>query len=167
MSVPVTFLRYIGSDDMIELSLWLTIYTSSGIKCTGSGSSGSDVGLFFCLMNYSITGTRSCSFIVRNICMVSYGLNTFHSYHLMSLLITTLLVSGLYSLYGSLVWFPTYPTIITLNVLSFIWPLMLSLFMTYAIHQNPENEPIIIFFIIKTSNRIFWLLVAPITFCAC
>ena len=120
VSVTVTFLRYLGSVNLIGISLCLTFYPSSGIFCKGSGSSGSDSGLLSCLMKSYIPSTRSCSLIVWNIFVVSAGLVTFHYEQLTSILIMTLLVSGLYSLYVSLVWVSTYPTIIDLNVLSFI-----------------------------------------------
>ena len=45
--VPVSLLRYARSDNLI-LSLVLAIYPSSGITCTGRGSSISDVGVVTC-----------------------------------------------------------------------------------------------------------------------
>ena len=139
MLVPVALLRYIGFDDLIDLSFFLTLSPSSGITCTGSRSSGSGLVVLSCSINSSVPGTRYCLFIVQNIFMV-YGRSvTFYSTHLMYLLIMDLLVSGLYSFYVSLVFFTSYHTIFSLNVLnflSFISPLIFSLFVTYAIRPN-------------------------------
>ena len=65
----------------------------------------------------------------------------------MSLLTMTLLVSGFYNLYVSIVWLSAYSTIMTSYVLYFICFLIFYLLVTYAMRPNYENEPIILYFI--------------------
>ena len=110
VSMLASFLWYVNFDDFDFLSS-PTISPSSGITCTGSLysglSSGSDVGD---LSSY-IPGTKSSSCKSQKIFGVSAWSVVFHSSHLTSLVMTTLLVSGLYNLYVSLVWLSVYPTI--------------------------------------------------------
>ena len=90
VSLPVAFLRYVGSDDLI-FSFVLALSPSSGIVCTGSGSYGSDVGVLSSCNNYSIPGTKSFLFKLCNIFVISAGSVFSHSAYLISLLMMTLL----------------------------------------------------------------------------
>ena len=62
---------------------------------------------------------------------------------------TNLLVSMLYNLYMSLVWFWLYPTMIDLYILNFICTLIFPLLVTYTICPNSENEALILVFLYR------------------
>ena len=47
VSASASFLRYLNSDELSEISFGLTLSHSSGITCTVILSSGSDVGMVF------------------------------------------------------------------------------------------------------------------------
>ena len=68
----------------------------------------SDVGVFSSCMNSSIPSTKPFSFKSQNMFMVSTGYGFFNYSYLMSVLMITLLVSGLYNLYLYLVWLSEY-----------------------------------------------------------
>ena len=70
VSLPVAFLIRIGSEALIFSSI-IALYPSSGIKCTGSESSESDVGVLSYCMTYSIPITKSFTFKSWIIVMVS------------------------------------------------------------------------------------------------
>ena len=139
VSVYACFVRCLKSGDFSEISFGLTPYLSSDITQTYIFSSSSDVGI----MSSSIPCTKYSLCALQNILRVSAGWIILKSAYLTSLVITTLLVSGLYKLYLSLVWLSTYHTIIALNVLPVIWFLNLSCLVTYPIHPNSENKEMI------------------------
>ena len=140
--MTVNLLSHIGSGDLVFLFV-LVLSSSMGITSTGSGYSGSDLGVVSCSTPSSIPDTNSFSFkSQKSLWFLWIGI--FHSDHLIPLLMITLLVSGLCSLYISLVWFSKYPTMISFYVLSFGCPLIFSLFMIYEICQNSDKKPMIL-----------------------
>ena len=116
-------LWWYANSDYFGFLFGLTLSPSSGIMFTGSLPSGSDVVMF----SSSIPGTKYSLCVSRNIFRVSSGSVLFHYNHLTSLVVMTLLVSVLYNLYLSLVWFSVYPTTMALYFLYVICFLIFSL----------------------------------------
>ena len=142
VSASDSFLRYVRSDDFSEISFGFNLYPSSSITQTGIFYYGFDVGI----MSSSIPGTKYSFSDSRNIFRVYSALVFFQSYHLTSLVIMTLFVSGLYNFYVSLVWLSAYPNMIFLNIWSVIFFLNFSRLKTYPIRPNSKNEPMILGF---------------------
>ena len=93
------------------------------------------------ILSYYIPSNISSLFESQDFFVVSAGSVVFHSFHFIPPFIITLLVSGLYNLYAFLVWLSAYPTMMDLYILSFIFTFIFSLFLTYTIRPNYENEP--------------------------